>query len=195
MPSFLSETLPEFNPGPDVFFLEPDTSVGIAEVRAVKSFLSRKPIQSPVNTVIIKDAHLLTIPAQNALLKTLEEPPGNADIHLVTLFPDQLLPTILSRTRTKPSSRKFPPVSGETESWLAQLLSVGVGERLELLDRKSLTRESALKLLDDLELALHLHLDWNLNYELLTQTRRYLKANCSVRLAVDNFALNLARTP
>ena len=83
----------------DTLVIKPDISIGIEEVRQIQHFLSRKPTQSDHNTVVIYQAHLLTIPAQNALLKTLEEPPGNSQIYLVTDFPDQLLPTVLSRVQ------------------------------------------------------------------------------------------------
>ena len=46
---------------------------------------------------IIDEAELLTVDAQNALLKTLEEPPGQATLILVSTNPDALLETIRSR--------------------------------------------------------------------------------------------------
>ena len=49
---------------------------------------------------IIDDAETLNIPAQNALLKTLEEPPGHAIIIMVSASERALLDTVRSRTRT-----------------------------------------------------------------------------------------------
>ena len=49
---------------------------------------------------IIDDAESLNIPAQNALLKTLEEPPGHAIIIMVSASERALLDTVRSRTRT-----------------------------------------------------------------------------------------------
>ena len=46
---------------------------------------------------VVLEAELLSIPAQNALLKTLEEPPAGTIIILICSRPDQLLPTTLSR--------------------------------------------------------------------------------------------------
>ena len=47
--------------------------------------------------VIIDEADALVPAAQNALLKTLEEPPPSSVFILVTARPDMLLPTVLSR--------------------------------------------------------------------------------------------------
>ncbi len=51
-----------------------------------------------VKVALIDEAHTMNHQAQNSLLKTLEEPPGDALIILVTAYPSLLLPTIVSRT-------------------------------------------------------------------------------------------------
>lgn len=56
-----------------------------------------KPYQSSKKIYIIPQADTMTVQAQNALLKTLEEPPEYAVIFLLTENADQLLPTITSR--------------------------------------------------------------------------------------------------
>ncbi len=72
-------------------------SVGIDLIRHVIEALSKQPFEGRRSVVVVFEAHLATTEAQNALLKTLEEPPPSAVIVLVTEFPDRLLPTILSR--------------------------------------------------------------------------------------------------
>jgi hypothetical protein len=195
MHSFLVSTPPNFPPAPDCLEIIPETSVGIDEVRAIQTFLSRKPLQADQNTVIIHQAEKLTLPAQHALLKTLEEPPGNAQIYLVTAYPDMLLPTILSRVQVNHASmhRCIDASTLKASSNLMhKLLSAkGVGERLKLLDEAAFTRETALEFLDHLEHILHSHLDLDLDYQLIVDTRKYLTANVSLRLALDHFALNL----
>jgi DNA polymerase-3 subunit delta' len=76
-------------------------SIGIEAVREAERFLSLKvPGQQAVNRVlIVEDAHTMTIEAQNALLKTLEEPPAGAVILLTASHERALLPTILSRVQ------------------------------------------------------------------------------------------------
>lgn len=74
-------------------------NVGIDQIRAVKSFLSLKvPIEGRyTRAVIIEHIQNLGIPAQNALLKTLEEPPDGTIIIVTLADKNNLLPTIISR--------------------------------------------------------------------------------------------------
>ncbi|PKM77483.1 MAG: hypothetical protein CVU90_06445 [Firmicutes bacterium HGW-Firmicutes-15] len=77
--------------------MESKTLIGIEQInREMEPWLALKPYRSSRRVVIIKDAHLLSIPAANALLKTLEEPPGHAVIILVS-DEQNLLDTIISR--------------------------------------------------------------------------------------------------
>jgi DNA polymerase-3 subunit delta' len=60
----------------------------------------RKSVMGKGKVFVIEQADLMQPPAQNALLKTLEEPAGRTLIILITDQPDGLLPTIRSRTQT-----------------------------------------------------------------------------------------------
>jgi len=199
MHAFLVSLPPGVLPGPDLLEIIPENSVGITEIRQINNFLSRKPIRSDRNVVIIHSAHLLTLPAQHAFLKILEEPPGNSQIYLVTVFPDQLLPTILSRVQISGetvSRQPDPQALDKSRKILESLLSAsGVGERLRILDQASFTRESALEFLDHLEFIIHRQIQnsqpSSIHYQLVVGTRQYLKANVSVRLTMDHFALHL----
>ncbi len=73
------------------------TMIGIEQInREMEPWLALKPYRSSRRVVVINEAHLLSLPAANALLKTLEEPPDYAVIILVA--DDQfLLETIVSR--------------------------------------------------------------------------------------------------
>ncbi|HCA40005.1 MAG TPA: DNA polymerase III subunit delta', partial [Phycisphaerales bacterium] len=57
----------------------------------------RTPSLAPAKVFIIDEAERLDLPGQNALLKTLEEPPPSTYLFLVTSRPERLLPTIWSR--------------------------------------------------------------------------------------------------
>ena len=72
-------------------------SIGIDEIRRMRADLQIKPYAGPHKIYIIPDAEKLTIPAQNALLKTLEEPPEYAVILLIADGTSTFLPTVLSR--------------------------------------------------------------------------------------------------
>ncbi|MGO9605014.1 MAG: ATP-binding protein [Candidatus Binataceae bacterium] len=75
------------------------TDVLIEQVRGLIAALGIKPSRSNMRVAIIDDAETLNIPAQNALLKTLEEPPGHAIIFMITSSDQALLDTVRSRLR------------------------------------------------------------------------------------------------
>src|SRR5579862_2424917 len=75
------------------------TDVLIEQVRELLVRLGIRPSRSPVRVAIIDDAETLNIPAQNALLKTLEEPPGHAIIIMVSASERALIDTVRSRMR------------------------------------------------------------------------------------------------
>jgi len=77
-------------------------NLGIEAVRELEHFLSLKvPSQAAVHrAIIVEDAHRLSVEAQNALLKTLEEPPVGTVLILTTNSLQALLPTIRSRTQS-----------------------------------------------------------------------------------------------
>ncbi|MDP3724293.1 MAG: hypothetical protein Q8R11_01520, partial [bacterium] len=72
-----------------------EPSIGINDVRRMKRAVSLKHIRP--YKVVIEEAQQLTIPAQNALLKILEEPPENVQFVLTVPHRGRLLPTIQSR--------------------------------------------------------------------------------------------------
>lgn len=94
---------------PDVAWIKPEKNkaIKIEEIRRVRELLSLKPYESPVNICVIEDAHLMTQEASNALLKVLEEPPGNSLLILITSNKGLLLPTVISRC----AEVKFGPLS------------------------------------------------------------------------------------
>lgn len=75
------------------------TDVLIEQVRELIAQLWIRPARGATKVAILNDAETLNIPAQNALLKTLEEPPGHAIIFLITQSEHALLDTIRSRLR------------------------------------------------------------------------------------------------
>ncbi len=71
--------------------------IGVERAREIKHFAQLQPVRGGAKAVIVDDAHLLTVAAQNALLKTLEEPPDHSLLVLVVNNPDALLATVRSR--------------------------------------------------------------------------------------------------
>jgi DNA polymerase-3 subunit delta' len=84
--------------------------IGVDRARDLKRFMQLRPLGGRAKIGIIDDAHLLTIAAQNALLKTLEEPPPRSFLVLVANNPDGLLSTVRSRCQRIP----FLPLSEAT---------------------------------------------------------------------------------
>jgi len=73
-------------------------TIKIGQIRNIKTFLSKKSIDSEKKIVLIVDAHLLNEAASNCLLKTLEEP-SNGIFILLTPKINLLLDTIISRSQ------------------------------------------------------------------------------------------------
>ena len=84
---------------PDVLFVAPNDNgnIRMEPVREVIDAAQYRPFEGRRRVVIIDEADGLIPAAQNALLKTLEEPTPSSVFILVTARPDMLLPTVLSR--------------------------------------------------------------------------------------------------
>ena len=77
---------------------EKPNTISVDDIRAqVNNDVAIKPYSGPYKIYIINEAEKMTPQAQNAILKTLEEPPEDAVILLLTTNVNSLLPTILSR--------------------------------------------------------------------------------------------------
>ena len=77
--------------------LEGKRDVSIEQVRELQRELGFRSLSRHPKVGIVDEAHLLTAQAQNALLKTLEEPSGDSVLVLIAVQQSALLPTILSR--------------------------------------------------------------------------------------------------
>lgn len=90
----------EFNSNNNVNFQVIDTegsSIKIDQIRNMQSKIAEKPVNSDHKVYIINDSELMTVEAQNCLLKTLEEPPQYITIILITSNENKILNTIKSR--------------------------------------------------------------------------------------------------
>lgn len=85
---------------PDIIWVthEKPGTISVEDIREqINSDMDIKPYYGPKKIYIVGDAQKMTPQAQNALLKTLEEPPAYGVIILLTTNAETLLPTILSR--------------------------------------------------------------------------------------------------
>ena len=103
---------------PDYIEIKPDgNSIKIAQIRKLQSDILVKPYKS-YKIYVIDEAQKMTVEAQNALLKTLEEPPKYAIIILITNNKESLLDTIKSRCEII----KFTPIPlVEVADYLTQI--------------------------------------------------------------------------
>ncbi|MEA4846443.1 MAG: DNA polymerase III subunit delta' [Clostridiaceae bacterium] len=126
-------------------------SIKIKQVRQIISDSAKKPFESGYKIIIIENAEKMTIDAQDAFLKTLEEPPENTVFLLLAENHNLLLPTIVSRCqiyRFKPVNRlemksyieaRYDYSSREVEAAVRHSGGV-VGRALELLKDKERSR-------------------------------------------------------
>ena len=85
---------------PDVYWVRPESKsrrITIEQIREFENAVNLKPSFGRVKVGVLVDADCLGEEASNAFLKTLEEPPAQTIIILLTAEPQRLLPTILSR--------------------------------------------------------------------------------------------------
>jgi len=111
------------NSFPDLNIVEPiEGNIAIEELRNFIQKLSLKSYNNGLKVGIINDAHLMKKDAQNALLKTLEEPKGGTLIILISHHPEMILKTVRSRL----INMKFSLASNkEIEDYL---ISLGASE-------------------------------------------------------------------
>ena len=109
---------------PDLIYVthEKQGSIGVDDVREqINDTIMIRPYSSYYKIYIVDEAEKMTVQAQNALLKTIEEPPSYAVIILITTNQEAFLPTILSRC----VQMKLKPLKDFTiKSYLTQNLHV-----------------------------------------------------------------------
>jgi len=203
----------KFANDPDLSQLTGETSIGIDQVRELEQNLSLKPHSFPPKIGLIAQAEKLTIEAQNALLKILEEPIGDSILILTAPRQENLLPTVISRCQlinlpekaeVEISQKEIKELTQELE----KILKSSPGKRIQFVDQMK-TRDEAI---DFCQTQLVLWREILLkkikqsrrskdpfgqlsNQEISTTIRqiekalKFLKANVNPRLTLDNLLL------
>ena len=197
----------------DLIRIEAD-STGIAEVRRLKAFLALKPFASPFKLALL-DGDSLSMEAQQALLKTLEEPPDQSLVIIYTANQARLLPTIISRCQTVDIKLQNEAINNEDweterEYW-HQVVLASPGKRLETTslltknDRQKLAAWMTIQINYFRQALLNLyHAPQPANQgmtaaetikiiRLLLQAQADLSQNISLKSAVDRLFLNLPK--
>ncbi len=124
---------------PDVQWIRPESKsriISIDQMRDLIQTISLKPTEAKWKVAVIVAADRLNVQAANAFLKTLEEPPPNSIILLLTTEPERLLETILSRClRLNFSGESGPRLDPAYKAWLTQFSDLAMRPEQNLLGR------------------------------------------------------------
>ncbi|MCC6212077.1 MAG: DNA polymerase III subunit gamma/tau, partial [Burkholderiales bacterium] len=82
---------------PDLIEIDAATNTGIDEMRALQDNAAYVPVRGRFKVFVIDEVHMLSKPAFNSMLKTLEEPPAHIKFILATTDPQKIPVTVLSR--------------------------------------------------------------------------------------------------
>ena len=159
---------------PDLLTLEPHPSVTIKDIHQLTHFLSRKPYQKPVKIALIKSADTITLPAQHALLKILEEPPRHSIIVLLSSSRHQLLDTIISRCQIIHLTSQANPV----KNMYPQISAASLAERINLATALAKDKDAAL--------AFCLNQVKFFPSRCLANSFTYIQANVNLKLVMEN---------
>ncbi|MFZ2024949.1 MAG: hypothetical protein WAV51_01525 [Microgenomates group bacterium] len=175
---------------------EDTNSIGITAVRNWQKQLQLMPSSSPLAAGTIESADLLTTEAQNALLKTLEEPPMHTHIYMEAQSDNALLPTILSRCTTikihTVENKLTPKEETVLETWKHLLTEkVSIGSMLATLDTTCKNKIDAQDWVEHSIIAIHktknvwsTQMYLSIEKQLLT-AKKQLASNVSYKLVLD----------
>lgn len=178
---------------PDLLYFRAGEKFGIAESKKIKEFFSLKPYSAKGRVVVIENASVLTIEAQNALLKTIEELPKETVLILGTPSDANLLPTIISRCQVIKVQSVLQTAFGGTKlkvqsnnEEIEKLLNSSIAERFEYVEKLTDKEE----FLHSLVSYFHKNL---LNYpeflKKLLQAEEWAKHNVNIRAILEYLML------
>lgn len=174
-------------------------SLGIETIKSLQQDVFLTPVQGKKKLIVIHDAFLLTVEAQNALLKLLEEPPVHLLLILVTNSLNSLLPTIQSRCFiiNLTQNERVSPLSEEEKTFWQTLSRQAI---FEVAEKKGKTKEEAIewskRLIEQFEQELHV-LNNTLTIQQYTNLLRKLlkihqtvsSTNISPRMTIESILL------
>ncbi|HEX7042808.1 MAG TPA: hypothetical protein VF189_06155 [Patescibacteria group bacterium] len=144
----------------DQSYIQTDTSsIGIELIREMQKHIFFKPIKGQKKIIVIQDAQILTIEAQNALLKILEEPPIYTYIFLLTTSENTFLPTIISRCKIvrleEEKKHILPEEEGKYLTNFHNLTKGSIAERLALAEKLASDKAQAVVWMEEMMYFLH----------------------------------------
>ncbi len=178
--------------------------IRIASAREIIAFLDFAPLEARYKIVIIDDADTMNIQTQNALLKTIEEPPPNTIMFFIAHTKRAILPTIQSRScilkAQALSSLPKENTAGEKKAYNLNFHTAdSLAENALLIKDKETLKEYVGEVLMCLKDRIGAHNNSDIHYdERLFQCIDYslslekrIKENCNVQLTLTNLHLRL----
>jgi DNA polymerase III delta prime subunit len=179
-----------------------EKAMGIEDVRNIQKAILLKPFRGKIKAVILNVYEGITIEAQNALLKILEEPPANTIIIITTPKKELLLPTIISRCRIISLQEKEIKLTQDDLSKFNNefniLLNGKIGDKLRIAQDITKNKQDAVIWLEKMAVFAKDKLmknDKNIKYlnflKELQKTYKTIKStNVSQRTALENLFLS-----
>lgn len=171
---------------PELLILE-DDKISIAQIRQLVKHLSTKPFGNTPKSAIILNGNNISPDAQNALLKTLEEPSGESVILIGVDAQNKLLPTVLSRCQVIDLRFKIEDLRFD----LDKILNASLVERFEIVEKT----DDKEKFLNELTQTYSQGLDKGEVsgelLEILLQAQIWKQSNVNVRTILEYLMLKL----
>ncbi|GGO21658.1 DNA polymerase III subunit gamma/tau [Deinococcus humi] len=121
---------------PDVMEIDAASNNSVDDVRDLRELVGLAAMRGGKKIYILDEAHMMSRAAFNALLKTLEEPPGHVIFILATTEPEKIIPTILSRCQHYRFRRLTPEeIAGKLAGLATQEGMTAEPEALNLIGR------------------------------------------------------------
>ena len=188
----------------DSTFIDKEKSIGIEDVRIVLPSFYISPRSSPGRAVIFYNFDKATPEAQNALLKSFEEPPPHTYMIAETQSVDQILPTLSSRSQVISLINQTPSPKDSQLKNLQILIQSKPGAKISFITDHIKTRQDALQFIDDSIISLRsgivsssLQIDKKGLASILsrfTKARNFTDGNVNFRLTLEVLLLGL-KTP
>lgn len=186
----------------DIYSQTYEKAMGIEDVRNIQKAILLKPFRGKTKAVVIDTYEDITLEAQNALLKILEEPPANTIIVITTAKKELLLPTIISRCKVIIlQEKKIKLVESdlsEFEKTLSILLNGKTGDKLRIAQDITRDKGDAALWLEKMAIFVRKELAQNNNIKYLNflkelqKTYKVIKStNVSHRTSLENLFLSV----
>lgn len=189
--TFLGQT-----PFPPIFLDGQNQKIPIKQVRQFQSQIILSIPQNRHQIHCILEAQNLTLPAQHALLKTLEEPPPQTQIILTVDRPNSLLPTILSRCQLIKLHQTENPNLQDSKDFLKQIITSNHAQLIHLaqdLAKKSTTSDQIKNLIQLLRDSIHNYPSSNRSkaLQIISITSQDLNTNINPQIALEHLFFTL----